>query len=208
MSKLQLASIITSTITIIRTLVDFVTNDRREYFVSRRYPSLASLFPYCLFFLSGICAAMFANKIELGQEVSKIFQNFKINYSSQEFSQYHSSFEQPILISSCVLLVFNWLNFLVSVLIVWVQVRPSRYWAITRSIKTLCSCGALVSVCIAFSVFARKCARLPEDGSYGTCFHDFIESNINTYFYLYCFCWLVNFVLGIIMTRSIRALLG
>ena len=57
MSFLQSLSVLTSTLAIIQSMVQFVAISRRQQFISRRYPSAASLLPLFLFFLSGVGAA-------------------------------------------------------------------------------------------------------------------------------------------------------
>ena len=198
MSTLQLASIVTSTITIIQTIVGFVVNARREFFVSRQFPFLASFIPYYLFFLSGICAAIFAIKIIFRSDVFKMYC-FSANSKSWP-DEFQPNYGRLMLIVSCLFLILNWINFIVSVLIVWLRIRPSCSWRVTRSIiKSLCSCGALVSLCLSLQVMVWFGSEtyLTNDAVYEAVgFHN------NVYFYLYCLSWLVNFILGLTLFPS------
>ena len=66
MDSIQVASVLTSTFTIVYSLVRFVGTHRRKYFISHRYPTAASLFPLFLFLLTGIGAATTQFRFTLG----------------------------------------------------------------------------------------------------------------------------------------------
>ena len=109
---LQGLSISTSTITIVNSLITFVSFHRRSHFVSPRYPAVASLVPLHLYLLTAVTAAT----------IHPRFMNTN-DYVARALDPYGG------LLQMCISA-----NGLFAILILCLPCRPRRCWRLIRSI--------------------------------------------------------------------------
>ena len=177
---LQKVSITTSVISTIRSLIDFIAVNRREYLISHRYPALASLLPYFLFLSTGVSSALLQFCFDFGYDLMSSFD-------SMEYSE-KTPGEDCIFKVTIAFWIFNVINFIASMCIVWFSVHQNRQWRMIRtSIYACCALGAMLTLCVAIYLYHSDIS----DRS--------LSAYKNGYFYCYCVCLTTNILLGFLL---------